>query len=460
MKSKRLGFVVLLAGVALLTSGCELMRWLRLLSFKKQLAEFERYVRVEEKGGLTLHFLKPVVYADDINLLISGESLRTTNKNHVTWLWTYEKQSAQPKAEPGNYDLTITMEFEHLKFTEFRFPDRFLTLMPKSIIIGLLRTVGQAKIDTKHQSIDAKWAGPGPGQKVELPTKTQIRALLGEPFLSSETNGVRTVLYKYYQKTPAPESPAERLAWATFTFARDSEDIQGSQGVIGNAAWTLTRVPGEAEPRVTFSFAQESVEPVAMRLAPEVADACVGQYQGPEGAVLSVGRDGEIFALCYVRSPSNAWWTAAMPESANVIFGLPSGEPNCKFYRNDGGTVTGLVAHVSGGDRTFTKFASQLPPTPAAVQMESKVYAACAGRYKASWGGIVRISRQGEQLYWHNQGVQTGLPIYPNSETNFFFKAVPSPLTFVKNERGEVTRFVLHFNGHDSEATRLKEQKE
>jgi len=353
--------------------------------------------------------------------------------------------------------LSITMEFEHLKFTEFRFPDRFLTLMPKSIIIGLLRTVGQAKIDVKHGTIDAKWVGPGPGQKVALPTRTQIGALLGEPFLSSESNGLRTVLYKYYQKTPGQESPADRLAWARFTFTNDSEDIQSSQGVIGNAAWTLTRVAGEAEPRVTFSMTGESVEPVALPLAPEVTEAYLGQYKGPEGAVLSVGRDGGIFALSYVRSPSNAWWTAAMPESTNVFFALPQGDPNCKFYRNDGGAVTGMVAHVSGADRVFAKFASQLPPPPAAVPLASNLCAACAGRYKASWGGIVRISRKNEQLFWHNEGVRAGLPMYAASETNFFFKAVDSPLTFVKNEQGEVTKFVLHFNGRDVEATKLKE---
>jgi hypothetical protein len=433
------------------------MRWLRLLSFKKQLAEFERYVRVEDKGGLTLHFVKPVVYGDDLNLLIDGETSRTTNGHHITWLWTYEKQRSGPTPELGNFDLSVSMEFDHFKLTEFRFPDQFLTLMPKPIIIGMLRTVGQAKIDMKHQSIDAKWAGPGPGQKVVLPTKSQISALLGEPFLSSESNGMRTILYKYYEKIPTAESPSDKLAWAKFTFAKDGEEIQSSEGVIGNARWTLTRVPGEAEPRVTFSIEGGSVEPVAMPLPPEIADTYVGQYKGPEDAVLSIGRDGGIFVFNYIKSSSNAWWTAAMPELTNAFFALPNGDPSCKFYRNDGGAVTGLVAHVAGKERAFAKFANQLPPGPATIQIESNACVACAGRYKASWGGVVRISHNGEQLFWHNQGVETGLPLYPASETNFFFKAVESPLTFVKNEHGEVTKFILHYNGHDAEATKLKE---
>ena len=55
-------------------------------------------------------------------------------------------------------------------------------------------------------------------------------------------------------------------------------------------------------------------------------------------------------------------------------------------------------------------------------------------------------------------GCHARLPLYAASETNFFFKAVESPLTFVKNPDGEVTKFVLHYNGHAAEATKLKEQ--
>ena len=82
--------------------------------------------------------------------------------------------------------------------------------------------------------------------------------------------------------------------------------------------------------------------------------------------------------------------------------------------------------------------------------------ASFAGNYKASWGGVVTLSREGDQLFWHNQGVAAGLPLYPASETNFFFKAVDSPLTFVKNQQGEVTKFVLHFNGWEKEAVKMK----
>jgi len=88
MRLSRLALWVMIAALGLLATGCEWGRWMRLLSFKKQLAEVERYVRVEDQGGLRLHLLKPVVYADDLSLLIEGETSRTTNGNQVTWLWS------------------------------------------------------------------------------------------------------------------------------------------------------------------------------------------------------------------------------------------------------------------------------------------------------------------------------------------------------------------------------------
>jgi len=239
MKSRRVVFLVALGAVALLATGCQWARWLRLLSLKKQLAKVERYVRVEDRGGLTLHFLKPVVYCDDLSLLVADETLRTTNGNHVTWLWTYEKQSAGTNAEPGNYDLSFTILFEDLKLSELRFSEKFLTVMPKPLIVGLLRSVRQAEVDIRHGTVKMKWVGPGANQKVELPTKDQVTTLLGAPFLISGSNGVQTYLYMFYQKVPEPRPPAERLGWAEFAFTGGGEEIASSQ--LGRGfQWNIT----------------------------------------------------------------------------------------------------------------------------------------------------------------------------------------------------------------------------
>jgi hypothetical protein len=454
MKSKRLVLFALLGVVALLATGCQWARWLRLLSLKKQLAQVERYVQVQDEGGLSLRFLKPVVYCDDLSLLIGDETLRTTNKDHITWVWTYEKQSPTGTKDPTAADLSITMGFQNLKFNEMRFPEPFLALMPKPLIIGLLRSVGQAEVDVRHGRVKMKWVGPGAGQRVELPTRSQVIKSLGSPFWLTETNHIRTYLYKYYQKLPTANPPAERLAWVRFTVADDGDEIASSEGVIGNIAWSMTRVPGQAEARVTFRLTEVTVEPVAVALPPQIAQGFVGQYQEPGGTVLSIGWDGEAFTMSWIKEKTGGW-CLALPETTNALFALPAGVPQGKFLQDVSGVVTGVVARLQGPDTVFTKIANQLPPTPTAVRLEPAALAACAGRYKTSWHDTVILTQKGEQLCWQTRGIRARLPLYPASETNFFFKAVDSPLTFVKNAQGEVTKFILHFHGHEAEAVRV-----
>ncbi len=459
MKSKRVVVLALLALLGLVTGGCEWARWLRLLSLKKQLAKVERYVRVDDQGGLVLHFLKPIVYREDLNLLISGGTSCTTNHNRVEWLWSYEKQYVAPCPEPAGLDLAFTIAFENLKFSELRFDERFLGLMPKSLIIGLLRSVGQAEVNLRRGTVAMKWVGPGPGQKVELPTRTKLTNLLGVPFLITGTNGARTYLYKYYQKVEGGNSaPCERLAWARFTFADEGEEIASSEGVIGNVGWRMVRVAGEVEPRVTFSLEPLTVEPVAVPLSTELTSDFIGQYQEAGGTTLNIGHDAEAIVVSWKKGDTGGW-CAALPEKTNAFFGLPAGLPCGTFVRDNGGAVTGLVAQLQGSGTVFAKLSRQLPEPPPAAQVQPSVYAACAGRYKASWGGFVIISRNGEQLFWQNENVHVRVPLYPSSETDFFFKAVDSPLTFAKNEQGEVTKLIIHYNRRTAEAVKVESGK-
>ncbi len=459
MKSKRLVVLAALCGLAVLVTGCQLARWLRLLSLKKQLAKVERYVRIDDEGGLTLHFLKPVVYCDDLKLLIADETSRATNQDRIDWVWAYEKQSAGTNPEPAKFDLSFTIGFEKLKFSELRFPEQFLVLMPKPLILGLLRSAGQAEIDIKHGTAKMKWAGPGPNQRVQLPTRAQVTALLGPPFLITQSKGAPVYLYKYYQKLSGSHPPAERLAWAKFTFEGEGGEIASSEGVIGNVGWRMTRVTGEPEPRVTFALLPLSVEPVAVQLPADLTDEYIGQYQEPGGMILRLGRDGDVFVTSWMKGESGGW-CAALPELTNTVFGIPNGFPEATFQRDNGGSVTGMVAQFQGWGARFRKLTNEPPATPPVVRVDPGVYEACAGQYQASWGGTVRLTCKREQLFWQNENVRARIPLYPSSETNFFFKTVESPLTFVKNERGEVTKFILHFNGKTAEAVKMDKPRQ
>jgi len=65
-------------------------------------------------------------------------------------------------------------------------------------------------------------------------------------------------------------------------------------------------------------------------------------------------------------------------------------------------------------------------------------------------GAKVTIWRQGDQLVGQAHGENTlKLPfdIYAESQTNFFLKINDAQLTFVKNDKGEVTSVIHHVAG-------------
>lgn len=50
--------------------------------------------------------------------------------------------------------------------------------------------------------------------------------------------------------------------------------------------------------------------------------------------------------------------------------------------------------------------------------------------------------------------LQDAAPIYPSSETEFFYRIVDAQIKFVTDDKGEVTKLILHQNGVDHEAPR------
>jgi hypothetical protein len=320
----------------------------------------------------------------------------------------------------------------------------------------MLRSIGQADVDMKRGTVKFKWAGAGK-DKIELPAKSHVLRLLGPPFTITETNQTRTFLYKYYQKTTEPEPPAERLAWAKFTFAGDTEQMLSSTGCLGNMGWSMTTVSNKAEMDITVSLVEMSVEPVALKLPSQITDDYVGHYLTATGAVLNIGRDGDTLAASWTEG-EHGGWCMTLPETTNTLFALPAGDPRWTFLRDNSGSVTGMVARFNNSDRTFTKATNQFFQPPPIVQLSPQTLESFAGTYKPSWGGRVFIRCNDGQLFWQTAGIHAKLPLYASSETNFFFKCVDSPVTFVKNDKGAVTKFILHYGPNTADAEKLKTQ--
>jgi pimeloyl-ACP methyl ester carboxylesterase len=128
----------------------------------------------------------------------------------------------------------------------------------------------------------------------------------------------------------------------------------------------------------------------------------------------------------------------------------------------------------------FPRTAPEVPKPHTAIKLDTRLLDACVGQYEFPPDNRVLvavrqiISRQGNQL--HGQTIvmnksRDTYELYPESETNFFFKASwpradmaatggtsSQGLTFIKNNQGEVTAVIFHRGQGlpDSEGKKLK----
>ncbi len=81
----------------------------------------------------------------------------------------------------------------------------------------------------------------------------------------------------------------------------------------------------------------------------------------------------------------------------------------------------------------------------------------CVGRYRLGLLAVITITRQGDRLYAQLTG-QSKFRIYPTSATEFFYRVVDARLTFEPSEDGRMAKLILHQNGRDMPAARIKEK--
>ena len=97
----------------------------------------------------------------------------------------------------------------------------------------------------------------------------------------------------------------------------------------------------------------------------------------------------------------------------------------------------------------------QLPKEPVTIKLAPAKLDAYAGKYQLQPGVFFTIRHSGDSLLAQLTG-QTFLEIFPTNETEFFYKEVDAQLTFVKDAQGEFTDLILHQNGIDQSAHRMK----
>ena len=99
----------------------------------------------------------------------------------------------------------------------------------------------------------------------------------------------------------------------------------------------------------------------------------------------------------------------------------------------------------------------KLPSERKEITLDSKTLSRYVGAYQMVSGANMVIALDGNQLS-SKLGPQRPIPIFPESQTMFFPKAVDAELEFAKNDdQGRPTELILHQNGRDMAGKRLED---
>jgi CubicO group peptidase (beta-lactamase class C family) len=117
---------------------------------------------------------------------------------------------------------------------------------------------------------------------------------------------------------------------------------------------------------------------------------------------------------------------------------------------NRAGASPGNIAHGIAG-----LYNPELTPVEhKEAQVDPRILDEYAGQYELVPGFILNVTRSADQLWVQATG-QPRVQLFPESQSEFFFKVVDAQVTFVRDASGRVTHLILH-QGGDREAKRIK----
>jgi CubicO group peptidase (beta-lactamase class C family) len=225
-------------------------------------------------------------------------------------------------------------------------------------------------------------------------------------------------------------------------------DAQFTVVVLANA---LPGRPSAGPSRVAHQLADiflaDKLAPlpnVNTKINPKSYDALTGQYQ-LLGAIMTISRRGTHLYEQFASQPE----AEIFPESETNFF-LKVVDAQIIFVKDKTGRPSKLTLHQNGMTLDAVRV-NDLVET----KVNPAVYDGLAGKYDYGSGSIMTVTREGDHLFAQLTG-QEKYEIYPESETNYFWKVVDAQVTFVRDANDKVTSAIHHQNGATFDAPRIQ----
>ncbi len=176
----------------------------------------------------------------------------------------------------------------------------------------------------------------------------------------------------------------------------------------------------------------------------------VGRYQLNPTFFFNVRRDKDHLQV----QLTGQSYLNIFPESDTKFF-CDVVDAQISFQADAQGKTKSLTLHQNGANQVAKKISDEVPGEKAAAKVDAKIYDTYAGKYELASNVVFTVQRQGERLMVQLTG-QPFFEVFPETETKFFYKVVDAQITFVKDDKGGVKSLILHQNGLNQEAKRVK----
>ncbi len=127
------------------------------------------------------------------------------------------------------------------------------------------------------------------------------------------------------------------------------------------------------------------------------------------------------------------------------------------------GDGAAVMTNAQGGGRLAAQVMSAIamaydwpdwkPPVRTEVKVDPAVLARYVGTYQVAPGFSVTFTLEGDQLMTQATN-QPKFPVYPESQTKFFFKVVDAELEFFTDDKEKVSYLIIHQGGQDHKGIR------
>lgn len=131
----------------------------------------------------------------------------------------------------------------------------------------------------------------------------------------------------------------------------------------------------------------------------------------------------------------------------------PKARKGVVVLSNAANDIDDIGRHLLVGQYPLAKL--EAPKEHKEIKLDPKVFDAYVGDYQLAPNFVITITREADQLFIQATG-QGKLELFAESEADFFLKAVDAQLTFVRDDKGQVTHLVLHQNKLDQPAKKIK----